>query len=209
MFIFNLNAVSSRSKKGETIGEYLLNRKSIDKYLGIMNFTSTPDFASYPEFQKMFNTFYGLNVSGGMNIKNFYSIFSKYEKEKAKKKIFAYTNIINDLYDPTIGTGRVEKSFASKMLHTFDPNEPIIDSVVLKKLLNDPDTAPFFEGIKKSGSFTVGNSIDLHNALKKCYYEKLIPFAKGIGYFMEFDKLFPGAKSISETKKIDFYLWAM
>ena len=204
MIAFNLNNISSRSKKGETIGEYLTRRKSIDKYLAIMKFTSMPGFSRDSAFQKKFSTFYGLNVSAGMNKANFYNVFSKYEKATD----FTYTDIINDLNDPNNGTGRVEKSFASKMLHTFNSNEPIIDSVVLKKLYGDPDTAKFFTKIKKNGSFTVQESIDLHNALKKCYVF-LLQEAKRLGYFTQFDNLFPQARGISETKKIDFYLWTM
>lgn len=204
MISFDLNDISSRSKKGKTVGEYLIRRKSVDEYLDIMKFISIPDYSKDSEFQRKFNTFYGLNVSAGMNKVNFYNMFYKYEKLTS----FTYADIINDLNDPNNGTGRVEKSFASKMLHTFNPNEPIIDSVVLKKLCGDPDTAQFFVGIKKNGSFTVQESIDLHNALKKCY-SILIQEAKRKGYFSQFDNLFPQAKGISETKKIDFYLWTM
>ena len=200
MFTFNLNAVSSRSKKGETIAQYLLRRKSVDQYLNIMKGIDPTN----PIFQKTFNRFYGLNVSAGMNKANFYNVSVAY-KGKAE---FSYADILKDLANPTTGTGRVEKSFASKMLHSFKDCEPIIDSVVIKKLLADPNTKKYFTS-KLKPSYTQAEAVQLHNELKDCYYNRLIPMANKTVFFYEFDTLFPHATAISNVKKIDFYLWTV
>ena len=200
MFTFNLNDVSSRSKKGETIAQYLLRRKSVDQYLSIMKGIDPTN----PIFQKIFNRFYGLNVSAGMNKANFYNVFVAY-KGKAE---FSYADILKDLANPATGTGRVEKSFASKMLHSLKNDEPIIDSVVIKKLLADPGTKKYFTS-KLKPSYTQAEAVQLHNELKNCYYKCLIPMAKRTNFFDDFDIFFPNAAAISNIKKIDFYLWTV
>ena len=199
MFKFDWNGISSRSKKGETIAQYLIRRKSVDQYLCIMTNIDPMNL----DFQKKFSKFYGLNVSAGMNKTNFYNVFAKY---KAKSN-FLYADILKDLANTTTGTGRVEKSFASKMLHSLKNDEPIIDSVVIKKLTADPDTKKYFTS-KLKLSYTQAEAIQLYNELKACY-NCLIPIAGKMRFFYEFDMIFPKAANISKVKKIDFYLWAV
>lgn len=203
MITFDLNAISSRSKKKVlTVEEYLRRRGPIDTYLDITSNVNPSDTG----FQKLFSKFYGLNAARGMDKNNFYNVFGDYYNHN---KYVCYRNILQDLKNPIIGTGRTESSFGSKILHTIDYDEPIIDKVVLYNLQNDPNTSKFFVGLIKSKSYTIDKAVDLHNALKACYVDYLIPYAKSAGYFDKFDKAFPAAAHISEVKKIDFYLWAM
>lgn len=203
MITFDLDAVSTRSKKKVlTVEEYLRRRKSIDTYLDVTSNVNPVDTG----FQKLFNKFYGLNAARGMNKNNFYNAFNDYYNHN---KYVCYRNILKDLKNPIIGTGRTEASFGSKILHTIDGDQPIIDKVVLGNLQNDPNTSKFFVGLIKSTSYTIDEAVDLHNALNACYLNYLIPYAKSVEYFADFDGRFSRAAHISEVKKIDFYLWAM
>lgn len=199
---FDLSAPSSRSTKKETIEQYLIRRRSICKYMCIMS--SVVPLNS--TFQHYFSSFYGLNRLGDAKKTNYYKIFDNYAKKALST--YTYKNVVTALADPVTGMGHVEKSFGSKILHTLKPDEPIIDSIVLNNLQADPNTAPFLEGVIKP-KYTIAEAVNLYNALKDCYKEYLIPYAKNVGYFDAFDKKFPFAKNISEVKKIDFYLWTM
>lgn len=197
---FDLDAISSRTKKDETVEGYLNSRGSVDKYLDIMANVDPSD----KNFQDKFKKFYGLRLSK-TQLDNFFKTFDVYFK---KSKPLNYREILTDLADKTTGTGQIEKSFGSKLLHTLDPNEPIIDKQVIEKLRSCPQTEKYFKKVPKIIK-SIDDAVALHNALKDCYNGYLIPQAKKANYFDEFDRRFPSAKDISEIKKIDFYLWAM
>lgn len=200
MCIFDLNAFSSRSNKGETVAEYLQNRRSIPNYVAIKTSVAPLN----PAFQNNFSKFYGLNAAINMNKPNFYNVFDAYYNHK---KSVSYRNILEDLKNPLTGTGRLETSFASKLLHTIDNDEPIIDSEVVEKLSLCFCTSKYFIGICKKPK-SVDKAVDLYNALKACYFDYLLPLAKKNNYFAAFDALFSSQGWISDVKKIDFYLWA-
>lgn len=201
MFTFDLNAISSRSKKGETVAEYLKNRESVKKYVDIMVHVDPLD----PIFQNDFNDYYGLNAALGMNKAKFYDVFHDFYNHL---KYVSYRNILEALKSSSTGTGRVEASFGSKILHTIDGDEPIIDHEVIEKLRSCFCTRRCFLEIPKTIT-GIDTAVDLHNALTACYVKYLIPYAKTVDYFNKFDAAFPQAKHISDVKKIDFYLWAM
>lgn len=158
-----------------------------------------------PFFQDQFNSYYGVSRLGQESKNNFYNIFNYY---CANSKALDFNNILTDLHDQKIGTNRIEKSFGSKMLHTLKPDEPIIDKIVIDNLRRLSCTAPYFAGVPQNIR-SIQNAVKLHNALKDCYTNHLIPCAKATGYFSQFNNAFPAAAQISEVKKIDFYLWAM
>ena len=89
---------------------------------------------------------------------------------------------------------KIEMSFASKLLHTIDPHFPIWDSQVRKKLKINGSIKTFDDGDKA------------YNDLCGCYAKmKIDPQFKT--FVSDFDSLFPGFNWITDTKKIDFYLW--
>ena len=200
LFNFDLNAISNRSKKGETIEMYLKNKGSVDAYLHIMESIAPVNAL----FQKDYIVFYRLRLSTPQT-NNYFKVFDDYYK---KSKTLSYANILTDLCNSSTGTGRIETSFGSKMLHTLKPDEPIIDSEVVNKLRYTFCTASYFKGVPKNIN-SINDAIVLHNALKDCYLNCLIPAAKKVGYFNRFDQAFTNATGISEVKKIDFYLWSM
>lgn len=201
MCLFDLNAFSSRSDKGETVAGYLQKRRAIENYVDINTSFAPLNLV----FQNNFSKFYGLNAALQMNKVNFYNVFDEYYNHK---KSVSYRNILEDLKNPLTGTGRVETSFASKLLHTIDNDEPIIDSEVVKKLSLCFCTSKYFISIRKKPK-TIDQAVDLYNALKACYFDYLLPLAKKSNYFAVFDALFPSLQRISDVKKIDFYIWAM
>lgn len=198
---FDLKAISSRGTKQKTVEQYLNDRGTVCKYVRIMQNVNPLD----ARFQNDFNDCYSLNASLGMNKTAFYKIFDDYYHHTVK--YVSYRNILNDLKSPS-GTGRKEASFGSKLLHTIDCDEPIYDNEINTKLRSCFCTERYFRGVPVKID-SIDDAVTVYNALRACYYDCLIPYAKKVGYFDAFDMAFPFAKHISEVKKIDFYLWAM
>ena len=89
---------------------------------------------------------------------------------------------------------KIEMSFASKLLHTIKCDSPIWDSQVCKKLGINGSIKTFDDGDKA------------YDELCK-NYDKLKKDPQFKTFVSNFDSLFPGFSGITETKKIDFYLW--
>ena len=89
---------------------------------------------------------------------------------------------------------KIEISFASKLLHTVNPDYPIWDSQINKKL-----------GIRNSKK-TINDAVKAYDEL--CTRYALMKKDQQFKTFVfNFDSLFPKFTWITETKKIDFYLW--
>jgi hypothetical protein len=83
------------------------------------------DVASDVEFQKRFGGFYQVRRSSTWRAA-FFQIL-----ERAKSSPVSFGKALTAVHE---ATGRVEASFASKLVATLDPGQPVIDSVVLKNL---------------------------------------------------------------------------
>ena len=163
----------------------------LEKYNYIMNRLHQTDVSVDTEFQTMFRDFY--------QMRRFYSdefasqYFALLEQLKKTKDV-SFQTAIDKLLQVQ---GTYEMSFASKMIHTINPEHPIWDSVVTKRhfRINPPAG-------KKDKKKACSDKYD--------YYEKMfIDFMKkeeGRLIIRLFDEKFPDEK-ISDTKKIDFVLW--
>lgn len=156
--LFDVDKLSDEKKKKIAKGAL--------KYVDIMESYNVPTMLQENDiFKKWFTEFYGL--SGSFKTPAMQVIF--YELFQAMKELYAnsaksskpclvnvYRNISTII---SRVVGRTEKSFPSKILHTFDVGSPIIDNNVLTGLC-----------ISKSIK-TVDDAVDVYKELYKKYYD--------------------------------------
>lgn len=125
--------------------------------------------------------------------------FALLEQEKRNMGI-QFPDALARLFELT--GGRVEASFASKMVATIRQDAPVYDSVVIKNL-----------GISKP-SFTKHKSIRMSNAVS--VYDKICAFYAfthssevALDLVKEFGRRLPEFAHFTPIKKIDILLWQM
>lgn len=162
--------------------------KWLSKYKNIMELVNTTDVSKDKDFQKKFNNFYKIHHRTSEFYKAYYDLL-----EMSKKNIsLSFEWILMYLFWKF---WKCEKSFASKLLHTINPEMPIWDKFVLKNLwLKDP-----WPDINKS--------VELYNEIKKIMIDKLSSEEWRM-IVQIFDKLYPDS-NITDIKKYDFYLWQL
>ena len=114
--------------------------------------------------------------------------------EKSKRDGISFDRALADLFNRT---GRLEASFASKLVATIDPNQPVIDSVVLRRF-----------GLRlpyHSAPDRLQRVIRVYEQLSDGY-ARLMGLPIGVMMRERFASAFPG-KEITELKKIDLILW--
>lgn len=144
-------------------------------------------------FQKKFSVYYGINGARRSVEwkKDYYAVFSTKTKEST------FEDIIKDLSQkPNIN--RCEFSFASKMLHTYNNKKPIIDRNVLVFFNKEIEGKTLEEKIQ--------SAISIYSEVEK-WYETYLKTEDAKECIKFFDNEFPEFKSISNVKKIDFFIW--
>ena len=145
------------------------------------------DFA----FQKKFNGFYRVRRNGDWQ-KVYYSIM-----EKGKTSSISFESVLHDIYKQL---GRVEFSFASKLIHTLNQDMPILDRFVLQNL-GIEQVKPYWTAEKK-----LQHAVCVYNEVFD-WYKQALSNEKLAKKIVEFDEFFPEYKWFSQTKKLDFFLW--
>ena len=159
-------------------------QSGVESYLKIQGMYSRKEIRV--EFKKLFKKFY--RVRGRIDQDKLWDLL-KHRKEVS----------INDAMNDISDKKTVQLSFASKALHTINPDLPIYDRTV-RIFFRLPN--PYPRELKKRLVFQE----KVYNDLKGIYAERkdngLIKLANA------FDNLFPQYKTqISEVKKIDFMIW--
>lgn len=164
----------------------------LDKYERILKMYLEVNVSQDETFQKLFNSFYVIRMDKTWRNK-YYTLF---EEVKNSKPTFDY--IINELLKLT---GRVEASFSSKILATICPDEPILDQFVMKFL---------GEKISSDGSKgkRVEEAIKVYHNIEE-WYLNYLKTENAKQCIRIFDTTFTNYTWLSETKKIDFYLWSI
>ncbi len=166
-------------------------KSGIEKYAEIMRNFSNTNVETDKTFQKRFNGFYRVRRNSEWQ-GTFYKIM-----EEGKQKESSFDEILLEIYK---NTGRVEASFASKLLHTLNTDMPIWDKFVLQNLNLK---MPICSGEKK-----LENAISIYKIIIDWYQSALS--MSGINQkIVEFDQIFTEYKWFSKTKKLDFLLWQM
>ena len=166
--------------------------RGVRKYLEILERYRSFGCAD-ARFQRLFTGFFRVRRDEAWRTA-YYRLFAKYAG--ANDGLFLL------LWDIHSATGRVEASFASKMLALIDPDRPIWDMYVLKNLGIRPPAQYLDTGVR------IGMICDRMDAIRKAY-ERLSARQDMVDALAWFDAEFPFACEISRMKKMDFLLWAM
>jgi hypothetical protein len=140
------------------------------------------------EFQTKFNGYYRVRRSAKWR-DAFYTLMKEARESRPE-----FMSVLKDLHRLT---GRVEPSFASKLVATVDPKFPVIDSVVLSNLNLKLPYRDIPDRIEKIGGFYIG-LCDL--------FDRYLDSEPGRLVISEFRSKFPLA-DISKTKMLDLVLW--
>lgn len=114
----------------------------------------------------------------------------------AQKNGYSFSQVLRTLHR---STGRYEASFASKLIATLDPSQPVIDSVVLKNLGCKLATAKTPQRMHAIES--------LHGALQQ-NVQSFLASSGGKSLVADFQALYP-SHLISQEKMVDLVLWQM
>lgn len=169
----------------------LIRSIGIDKYSTIQNTFWEKDISNDTDgFQKLFNSFYVVRRNSEWR-KDYYTLFESLKKEK---NTVTFEQILKALYNTT---GKIEASYSSKMLATLNPNKPIWDQYVLQ----NAGIAPPSQGKDRFNS-----AVNVYYQLCE-WYDKFLATDNARDCIAYFNEIFPEHNSISDIKKIDFYLW--
>lgn len=211
-----------------------LDVKKVNKYIKILSISDPNDAEFQQLFADFFTlnpTYWVKNkqvvgTSGLTRKELFFSIFDKYIK--MGKNNVDYSSIIQDLSCVPMrkGNGNVQVSFSSKILHVIDVDKPIIDQKMMLKLARPNSNFKSSVGLKVTGKKKfvahIGNGQNNDQKIKEAidfysevelYYNTLKADPATKTYLDDFDywcKNTAGiddSKLISETKKIDFWMW--
>lgn len=143
---------------------------------------------------------------------NYYGMVQAHLKKEWREKYFKYADMcLSNKEKPTFyaamkeigkyGDDKMQPSFVSKLVHSINKTEPIYDSKVkifLEK--EEPQGDSIEERIK--------SAIQIYEEIKRFYKNDEYAVLRE-QMLTVFDEKFPWAKEISETKKIDFVIWAL
>lgn len=160
----------------------------LSKYTWLQTELPVRDVSRDNEYQKRFGGFYRVRRNSLWRGAYFQIL------EQSKSASISFREVLQSLH---ASTGRVEASFASKLIATLDPTQPVIDSVVLGNL-----------GLKlpvAAASDRFGGVESLHQQLIELYSAYL---ASGPGRELvaQFRQTYPATR-ITEVKMLDFVLW--
>ena len=174
----------------EKMNEIEKTKKGIEKYLKIMELVGKTNVAENQIFQHLFNGFYQVRRNQDWR-KTFYALM---EEKKGKKTDI--DEIMTYLADNTQRKS-VELSFASKLLHTIDPSNPIYDKKVSDFLHLKGPSAYWTNEAKRI------RQNENYKAVSEWYQSQQFK-----NYVQLFDEMFPEyAGRVGDVKKADFIIW--
>ena len=176
-----------------------LNKKQIDmaipkvkigleKYLWLQNEVVKRDVSTDRDFQKRFNAFYRVRRNKDWQ-KDFYKLL-----ELNKKTKISLEEVLARLHKKV---GRIEASFASKLVATINPDKPVIDKIVFNNL-----------GLK----LPTASTRDRNTIIIKQYdhlakeFSDFLQTDNGKYLIQQFANNYPQSK-LSEVKMLDLILW--
>lgn len=174
--------------EGQIVDSLSRLKAPVTQYLWIQNrFNAADCIRNDAEFQTKFNGYYHVG-RGGIWRNAFYDLMAE---SKGKKLSFSW--VLGELLGRT---GRVEPSFASKLLATIDPTFLALDTVVLQKL---NVAFPYRDSRDR-----VGKIIEFYKSLCDLF-EGFLATERGVHLVALFRKQFPKA-NISEIKMLDLVI---
>lgn len=165
-----------------------VRKKDMATYIDIMKAAGNPE---RPEFQKKYDAFYRVRRDEAWR-QEYFCLMAAY----GKRGNASFGEILLRLHQ---ATGQIEASFASKMLATLDSDMPIWDSKVLAALQ--------LRLVGSNPNIRFSNAVVLYERICK-WYQDYLKTEEAVRVIQRFDEAFPEFRTISQTKKIDFILWA-
>jgi hypothetical protein len=160
----------------------------LDRYLWLQDHLRLCDINTNQEFQRCFSGFYRVRRDSQWRFVYFALL------ESAKAKGIDFPEALREI---NCRTGRIEASFASKLVATLDPSKPVIDKFVLQ----------YFElrlprwGLSDREAKTIEVYCELCDR-----YRTFIQSPTGKMIRKLFDSRYPSA-DLNELKKVDLVLW--
>lgn len=177
-----------------------LNQESIDVYNFLMDEFHKTNVRYNHLFQFVFRSFYRLD-NAGLTPEFFSKYFEIMELNRSNNSV-DLRDILNPLYliKNKKGHNSFQFSFATKLINTIDPNQPIYDSKVSKAIYGvDYVISGDFD--KKLEGYT-----RRYNLIKNTFSEILTNNSYA-SVFKVFDEAFPENR-LNNTKKLDFLFWS-
>lgn len=160
------------------------------KYEKIMERFSQVDVSSDEEFQRVFNGFYRVR----RRKPDFYQALYTF-LELHKHKTVKFREILSYFYERF---GKIEASFSSKILATLNPDMPIWDSEVLKRLHLKPAKYSLSPQERLEATCKIYETI-------QSWYKTYLTMPEAHNMIAQFNEHI-GKTNITPTKKIDFIL---
>jgi len=165
----------------------------LDRYSFTVSGLRRIDVSSDPRFQKTFNGLYMVRRGEAWRM----AYFGIMEAHKNDLEV-RFETVLQKIFEKT---GRVEASFASKLIATINPNNCIYDSVIRMNLGIPSRAGPFFP----SRSAALGDDYRVISA----FFEACLATDRFLGLRLAFDQTFPDFQHFSDIKVLDFMIWQM
>lgn len=160
----------------------------LTKYLWIMDRVRRCDVRADADFQRTYNGFYRVRKPATFR-GPYYALM-----EEAKGRPMAFADVLRALH---AAVGSVEASFASKLVATLDPKQPVWDTHVLVNV-----------GLRKPYTYQrdqLDRTIAVFDELKR-RSAALVASPEGQRMVASFRRRYPDA-AVTEAKRVDFVLW--
>ena len=162
--------------------------EGLRKYCWLQDNFRRCDVSKDRGFQRKYNDFYKVRRDADWR-RHYYELM-----EKAKIQEIPFPEALRALRERT---GRIEASFASKLVATRDPNKPVVDKFVLK---NFGLRLPYHYAANRES-----RTIEVYEELCRRYAHLM---GRSVARMIceNFARMYPWAK-ITDLKKIDLVLW--
>lgn len=188
--VITINEVLRRS--GDALNGLTQRQADLARYAFTIEHVHQVNVSHDPTFQRTFNAVYGVRRNEEWR-RHFYQIFEQEKSNPAPK----FGEVVGEIFNRT---GRVEASFASKLIATLDPNQAIYDSVVLSNFGYRPLTST---GVEK-----IADVVRDYAAIQS-HLDALVGTDVFAGLRQRFDRQFPQFETFTDLKVLDLLIWQM
>ena len=160
----------------------------LNKYYWIQQNLHSQNISTNLEFQRNFNGFYRIRRNSEWR-KHYFDLL-----EKAKESEITFEKVLEKIY---ADTGRLEASFASKLVATINPDLPVIDRFVLN---NTGLKLPYYSSLERKRKI-----IRVYDDLIANFVD-FLESSTGDFLIKRFKEMYP-LHNITSTKIVDLVLW--
>lgn len=171
-----------------------INVKELERYDFLQKNLHTRDVQLDREYQRTFNRFYRVQRRTPEWYAFFYHLL---EREKTNPEV-SFGEVLSGLHT---ALGRVEASFASKLVATIRPTAPVYDAFVRQNLQLVAPT-------HKNPAARIDGFISLYSEMER-RYEAILTHKEYSSLEKAFDLHFPQFVYFTKLKKLDLMLWQM